>query len=82
MKPRIGDIWLDSEGEHSVVIGFEKWGDGTESSRRTKVNLYVLDSSYVRDGEEDFTHVEINNFGPDKYMHTLVSRIDNAKEED
>jgi len=78
MKPRIGDIWLDTANEHSVVLGFEPYY--ADEPDRIKVSLYVLDSSYVRDGGEDFTFVEIDQFGPNKYMHTLVSRIDNAEE--
>ena len=80
MKPRIGDIWLDNEGEHSVVLGFEPYH--ADEPDRIKVSLYVLDSHYVKDGGEDYTFIEIYQFGPNKYMHTLVSRIDNAKEED
>jgi hypothetical protein len=80
MKPRIGDIWLDEEGEHSLVLGFEPYNEG--QPERIKVSLYVLDSHYVKDGGEDYTFVEIDAFGPDRYMYKLISRIDNAKEED
>ena len=78
MKPRIGDIWLDTANEHSVVLGFEPYY--ADEPDRIRVNLLVLDSEYAKSGLDDFTHVEITAFGPKQYMYKLVSRIDNAEE--
>jgi hypothetical protein len=77
-KPRIGDIWLDDHDEYSFVVNVIKEGYGSGSEDR--IDLFVMNSEAAKNGEEDYTHMNSRGFGPGKYMHTLVSRIDNAEE--
>mgnify|MGYP003350024342 CR=1 FL=1 len=59
MSPKVGDIWLDDNMDHNLVLHID-------ASDQT-VSILTLDTKKVWD------HNPFEDFGEDRYFHTRVA---------
>jgi hypothetical protein len=63
MEPKVGDIWLDDNGDHNLILEISHSKDACGPV----VHILTLDTSQYWDNNP------LEDFGTDKYFHTRVA---------